>query len=60
MRKCLYVLFAVVCTLVCACVQKELPADIYFDVNPNSMYLKGEGDTRKINIQTNSSKRIIC
>ncbi len=54
MRKCLFVLLAVFCALVSACVQKELPADIKFETSPKTLYLKGEGDTRILNVKTNS------
>ena len=54
MKKYFFILAAMIVTLVSSCVQKELPADITFETNPKSLYLKGEGDNRVLNVKTNS------
>ena len=54
MKKYFFILVATLSALVCSCVQKEEPADITFKPNPSSITFKGEGETRNLNLQTNS------
>ena len=54
MKKYFFILLTTLSALVCACVQKEEPADITFKPNPTSITFKGEGETRNLNLQTNS------
>ena len=53
MKKYFFILATALLALVSAC-QKEEPADITFKPNPSAITFKGEGETRNLNLQTNS------